>query len=140
VHRLALQRQPVVRDRRATRPPVGPHDDDRLVHAEHLATADAYRTRIPACGLHRPILAIDVRASDRISPSAHPETVELVVRDDGVGFDPGAAGEGFGLLGMQERAELLGGELTVESRRGQGTTVTARLPTRRRDEDERRAS
>jgi len=81
-----------------------------------------------------------VRASDRISPSAHPETVELVVRDDGVGFDPGAAGEGFGLLGMQERAELLGGELTVESRRGQGTTVTARLPTRRRDEDERRAS
>jgi signal transduction histidine kinase len=52
------------------------------------------------------------------------------VRDDGVGFDapanPGAlAGAGrYGVLGMQERASLNGGSLTIESAPGEGTTVS----------------
>ncbi len=60
--------------------------------------------------------------------------IHLSVRDDGCGFDPasaraGAAGAGgFGLLGMQERARLAGGEITVESRPGQGTLVRVRIP------------
>lgn len=54
----------------------------------------------------------------------------LVVRDDGAGFDPGCAAvqEGFGLRGMRERAQVLGGELVVESAHGSGTTVRFDLP------------
>ncbi|MGN6812856.1 MAG: sensor histidine kinase, partial [Thermomicrobiales bacterium] len=57
--------------------------------------------------------------------------VRLTVRDDGVGFTPGAARDGrYGLLGMRERAALLGGRLRIESRPGQGTTIRATvLPT-----------
>jgi signal transduction histidine kinase len=58
--------------------------------------------------------------------------VRLLIRDDGDGFDPGAKTDGFGLLGMQERAELLGGSFTVESTPGTGTTVRATLPAQRR--------
>jgi signal transduction histidine kinase len=59
--------------------------------------------------------------------------VAITVRDDGVGFDPRAHTAGFGLLGMRERAELLGGTLEVDSKPGEGVTVTALLPLRRRD-------
>ncbi|MGH6818507.1 MAG: ATP-binding protein [Methylovirgula sp.] len=55
----------------------------------------------------------------------------LVVRvlDDGSGFDLGVATGGFGLIGMKERAALLGGTLVVENRRDRsGVAVTARLP------------
>lgn len=54
----------------------------------------------------------------------------LSVRDDGQGFDAAASmrGGSFGLLGMQERALALGGELTVDSASGRGTTITARVP------------
>ncbi len=49
------------------------------------------------------------------------------VRDDGVGI-PEQVPAGFGIPGMRERIEALGGSLTIDSRRGQGTTVAARLP------------
>ena len=58
----------------------------------------------------------------------------LLIRDDGVGFDVGAArtragrGASLGLLGMQERALLIGGQITVESGLGRGTEVCARFP------------
>ncbi len=58
-------------------------------------------------------------------------TLELVVRDDGVGFDAGAAldhASGLGLHGMRERVALLGGSLEITSRPGQGTTVRATIP------------
>ena len=42
--------------------------------------------------------------------------IQLDVRDDGAGFDAGAGG--LGLVGMRERAEMLGGRVEVESRRG----------------------
>jgi signal transduction histidine kinase len=50
------------------------------------------------------------------------------VRDDGVGFDPGAVAGGTGLQGMADRVEALGGTLEVESAPGHGTVVTGRLP------------
>jgi signal transduction histidine kinase len=58
--------------------------------------------------------------------------VTLRVEDAGRGFDPEERADGFGLLGMRERVELLGGEFSVASTPGVGTTVTARLPARRR--------
>lgn len=54
--------------------------------------------------------------------------VELVVRDDGRGFDVLAGRVGYGLAGMRERAEGLGGQVEVDSRPGAGTTVRVRLP------------
>jgi signal transduction histidine kinase len=50
----------------------------------------------------------------------------LVVADDGRGFV--APGEGFGLLGMRERVELVGGEVNVDSGPGAGTVVTVTIP------------
>jgi PAS domain S-box-containing protein len=61
-----------------------------------------------------------------------PDHVSLIVVDDGVGFDPGEMdGErrGFGLLGMQERAALVGATLEIESAPGEGTTILVRMPT-----------
>ena len=63
--------------------------------------------------------------------------VSLDARDDGVGFDhvampsPGGSldGGGFGLSTMRERMTLLGGTLVVESAPGEGTNITAELPT-----------
>lgn len=67
------------------------------------------------------------------------DLVLLDVQDDGVGFDiadgerPRRAGSGggYGLVAMRERVALLGGELTVESRPGEGTTIAARIPVSR---------
>ena len=61
--------------------------------------------------------------------SGTPTTVSLHIKDDGRGFIPEEAERPghFGLSGMRERAEMLGGELQVESRPGGPTTVTATL-------------
>jgi two-component system sensor histidine kinase UhpB len=53
--------------------------------------------------------------------------VELDVADDGRGFVFEEAERGLGIAGMRERALLLGGELTIESRPGRGTTVRLRV-------------
>ena len=55
------------------------------------------------------------------------EAVVAEISDDGGGFDPGRPAEGFGLVGMRERADLAGGELRVDASE-QGTTVRARFP------------
>jgi signal transduction histidine kinase len=60
--------------------------------------------------------------------------LRLSIRDDGQGFDVPAArrkaagGGSLGLLGMQERVLLLGGQMEIESAPGQGTLVRARFP------------
>lgn len=63
----------------------------------------------------------------------HPDHVSLIVEDDGAGFDvdqPGGGRErGLGVVGMRERAALVGGSLDIESRPGKGTTVVVRIPT-----------
>ncbi|MFQ3661983.1 MAG: sensor histidine kinase [Chloroflexaceae bacterium] len=60
--------------------------------------------------------------------------LQIVVRDDGVGFDPGAQGElpgtRLGLRQMRERAAALDGRLTILSRPGQGAEVRIWLPLR----------
>jgi signal transduction histidine kinase len=55
--------------------------------------------------------------------------VRAVVEDDGAGFDRHNVREhALGLVGMRERAQLLGGRLVVESSPGAGTTILAELP------------
>src|SRR5215207_5556648 len=63
---------------------------------------------------------------------ATPEQVQLSVEDDGRGFDPsGVSGDHHGLVGMRERAEMLGGVLGVRSGAGEGTRVEATVPLER---------
>ncbi|CAM5510602.1 Oxygen sensor histidine kinase NreB OS=Stutzerimonas stutzeri OX=316 GN=CXK95_13615 PE=4 SV=1 [Stutzerimonas stutzeri] len=54
----------------------------------------------------------------------------LRVGDDGRGFVETARGPGssFGLVGMRERVQMLGGQLSIDSQPGRGTTITARVP------------
>ena len=54
--------------------------------------------------------------------------LDVLVSDDGCGFDPDAERGGFGLIGMRERVELAGGQLRIESKRGSGTRMTASIP------------
>ena len=60
--------------------------------------------------------------------------VTLIFEDDGVGFDPVSLsagreeGGGLGLVGMRERAALLGGTLEIETSPGEGTTIFVRVP------------
>jgi signal transduction histidine kinase len=62
-----------------------------------------------------------------------PDSVLLRIADDGIGFVPEARERptqhgGLGLFGMQERAALVGGTLTIESEPGRGTTITVVCP------------
>ncbi len=65
----------------------------------------------------------------RIAMARSGDRVELRIRDDGVGFSPerpGSATErGIGLTGMTDRVGLFGGELTIVSAPGKGTSITA---------------
>lgn len=65
-----------------------------------------------------------------VSLEHHRGMIVACVEDDGQGFDPESAADrgGLGLLGMRERATLLGGTLHVESAPGRGTTVLIRVP------------
>jgi len=53
------------------------------------------------------------------------QAIELVIRDDGCGFDPQGIGQPghYGLIGLQERARALGGTLSIDSQSGRGTTL-----------------
>jgi signal transduction histidine kinase len=50
------------------------------------------------------------------------------VSDQGPGFDPAATGRGSGTQNMSDRLSALGGELTIRSAPGEGTTVTGTIP------------
>jgi NarL family two-component system sensor histidine kinase YdfH len=85
---------------------------------EHVA-------RIVAEGLTN--VALHARASTvTLSARRRDGRIELELKDDGIGFDarPEAAQKGhYGLIGMRERARLIGGKLSVESTPGAGTIV-----------------
>jgi signal transduction histidine kinase len=68
---------------------------------------------------------VSVRLADRA------DRWRLSVVDEGAGFDPQAglaSGTGIGLVNMRDRLDAVGGTLTVDSRPGRGTTVTAEVP------------
>jgi len=56
------------------------------------------------------------------------DSLLVVVRDDGTGFDMNDRGRGFGLVGIRERIALQGGSLAIVSSPGAGTEVRGRIP------------
>ena len=71
---------------------------------------------------HAQATSVDVRV-ERVEFAVH-----VHVQDDGRGFDPDATTAGFGLVGMRERAVLVGGEVTLERAPEGGSVVRAVLP------------
>ncbi|MBE2270563.1 MAG: sensor histidine kinase [Anaerolinea sp.] len=65
-----------------------------------------------------------------VTLSYMPDTVILDVNDDGVGFLPEHAHDGYGLINMRARVTALGGTLTVESAPNEGTTIVTAVPLR----------
>ena len=65
--------------------------------------------------------------------------VKVFVEDNGIGFHPEnvSTGEHIGLVGMRERAEMLGGRLTIESSPGSGTSIILEVPYGNTDIDRR---
>ena len=58
-----------------------------------------------------------------------PEQITLTIEDDGTGFDPGTVPlDRFGLVGLNERARLLGGLLAVDSEPGKGSRIAVHIP------------
>ena len=57
-----------------------------------------------------------------------PREIRLELRDNGCGFDPATKHDGFGLLGMRERVEDMGGQLEIRSAPGEGTAISIVLP------------
>lgn len=72
--------------------------------------------------------------SVKIKTEASHGDLLLTVEDDGIGFDPDMLaaelerGEHLGLVAIRERAELLGGQLTINSLPGMGTSISVRIP------------
>src|SRR5262249_19239219 len=66
-------------------------------------------------------------AQGRADLSPQGACLELTVRDDGFGIAAGQA-QGFGLRGMQERVQALGGEFAIEAGNGAGTCVRIAIP------------
>jgi PAS domain S-box-containing protein len=71
-------------------------------------------------------------ANARVSIEDHAEKMTVLIEDDGRGFDPavdGASGaRGLGLIGMRERARLLGGRISIDSVPGAGTQIRIEIP------------
>jgi len=92
---------------------------ERLPAAVETALYRVVQEAMTNVARHARATRVDVLAERR------GDRVIVMVEDDGVGFEPDQVqrGDHFGLLGMRERAEALGGILTLESAPGAGTTV-----------------
>jgi ligand-binding sensor domain-containing protein/signal transduction histidine kinase len=77
------------------------------------------------------------RATVTISRAA--EAVEIRIEDDGEGLskhrESAADGQGLGLIGIRERARLVGGDVRIESRQRRGTSIIVRLPVQTTDDE-----
>jgi two-component system, NarL family, sensor histidine kinase DevS len=77
----------------------------------------------------------------RVEVSENEDSLRVRVSDSGSGFDPSSVSSGgFGLIGMRERVTLAGGTLDLRSAPGKGTTITAVLPARYREDSSAEAA
>jgi PAS domain S-box-containing protein len=90
---------------------------------------EALQNAIKHSGVRK--FSVDLRAEDG--------ELQMMVTDDGVGFDPARADkqQGLGLISMQERMRLVQGEFAVESEPGRGTTVRCIVPVAKESEEQR---
>lgn len=73
-------------------------------------------------------------SSGRVRLDYASNEINLLVSDDGVGFESDEIEEEkYGLMSMEERCKLLGGSLSLESKKNQGTTIKINLPLKRSD-------
>ena len=92
-----------------------------------LAIEEAMTNAVRHSGARNVYLSV-IQKQDKIS---------LVVEDDGVGFDSvetlcqSGGGQGLGLVIMRERAEQLGGKLSIDAEKGKGTCLSAEIPLRK---------
>jgi len=63
-----------------------------------------------------------------IQLSKYENELTLNVEDDGQGFDPALKTDGLGLKSLRSRVDYLNGELEIDSVKGEGTTVSVRVP------------
>lgn len=97
--------------------------DERLPAAVETALYRVVQEAVTNVVRHAAATRIDVLVERRDG------RVMVMVEDDGKGFAPATAGgaECLGLIGMRERAEALGGTLTIESAPGEGTTIAVEV-------------
>jgi signal transduction histidine kinase len=76
----------------------------------------------------------------RLQLQETPQQIILSIQDNGCGFNPMDNTTGFGLQGIQERAEALRGKVTIKSAYGQGCQIIVEMEVRRREEQKAEAS
>ncbi|HEX5838859.1 MAG TPA: GAF domain-containing protein [Anaerolineales bacterium] len=103
---------------------VGLSDDDRLPAEIETTLYRIVQEALTNVIRHAQASRVDVVLERRDG------SLLVIVEDDGIGFDADLARESshLGLLGMEERTEMLGGTLTVESQPGKGTTLFVEVP------------
>ena len=100
-------------------------DDAELVTEERDTLYQILRESLTNVRKHSDAGTVEVTIDLRVRPYT------MIIQDDGVGIDPGALAEkvgSFGIIGMGERAELLGGTLEVGTSPQGGTRVSLRGP------------
>jgi signal transduction histidine kinase len=145
VHNLALDLRPAMLDRLGLIPTLQWYARQQAKHArcEITVEADAFPVQlrsdllIAAFRIVQEAVSNAVRHADptriHIEARYRPGFVELQIQDDGVGFDPSAAVAkhepgGLGLIGMHQRAQDLGGHVSIHSADRSGTQIVALLP------------
>lgn len=142
VRRVTTELRPVILDEMGIVPAIRSHLDavQRRGLVECVLAADNYSLEIAddvATAVFRimqeavtNVLRHAEARQVHVTLTADTTSVRLIVQDDGCGMPPIAAqnSRALGIVGMRDRALLFGGDVTIASSPGQGTTVTARLP------------
>ncbi len=108
-------------------------DGSRFPGAVEITAFRIVQEALTNVARHAEVAEVDVEIrADR-------EGLKLLIEDKGRGFNPRTAtsGRSAGIIGMQERANLVGGRLTLESAIGAGTRIAVVLPLRNREAGDR---
>lgn len=62
--------------------------------------------------------------------------ISIIIKDDGIGFDKENIGQGYGLMGMRERIEILNGKFEISSFKNNGTQIYISIPVRGVEDDQ----